>query len=35
MQTVINLSGKAKVVFAFMALLSKFQGNKTLGDLSK
>jgi hypothetical protein len=33
MQTVIALSGKAKQVFKFLALMAQFKGEKTLKDL--
>jgi hypothetical protein len=33
MQTVIALSGKAKQVFKFLALMAQYKGEKTLKDL--
>ena len=33
MQTVIALSGKARQVFRFLALLAQFKGEKTLKEL--
>ena len=32
-RTVIRLTGKAKQVFSYMALLAKYRGNTTLGEL--
>lgn len=32
---VIRLTGKAKQVFSYMALLAKYRGNTTLGELRK
>jgi len=34
MRTVIVLSGKARQVFQYLALLAKYKGNATLKDLS-
>jgi len=35
MKTIIVLSGKARQVFRYMALLAQYQGKKTLKDLSQ
>ena len=34
-EPVIRLAGKAKQVFSYMALLARYRGNTTIGELAK